>query len=396
MTRPEVEDLDDQRDSAAGPKTRWLVIGLAVMIALGIVLSRRPRLPQIPAVDNQLAESLAHVVLAAVLALVAVVLAERRGIVAPALAGIAAVAGVTTAIELGQLSLADRSTTVDDLVANMLGAILGAGLAVALRRVRPSAAGRVVLAVMLFVIGAEVAAIVAEATRNDTCDQVVSPAIDKALRPPRPADLAPILSYDLSQARSTDEGFEVPADGGGPPLLGLDDQDLRLSPDGLVFGDGGSVLSSEAGGPLLSAALEQGGTVFVEVAARPSQLTFGPARIVAVSAGSRSGDVNIHIGQHREELSVRLRLGCGEFNWTRIDDVFTGGDRRHVIMTFADGVQRVWVDDRLVDERRFVGDGAAIENWDKTMPLVVGNTPTRDRAFFGEIELVTVGVVRTG
>ena len=96
----------------------------------------------------------------------------------------------------------------------------------------------------------------------------------------------------------------------------------------------------------------------------------------------------MHLGQELGALSVRLRASCGEFNWTTVDRVFTRRNRlEHLVVTYADGVQRIYVQGRLVDATRFAG---RLTGWDRRYPLVVGNEATRDRPFLGDVSLVAV------
>ena len=68
--------------------------------------------------------------------------------------------------------------------------------------------------------------------------------------------------------------------------------------------------------------------------------------------------------------------------------MFTARNRlEHLVLTYADGVQRIYVQGRLVDATRF---GGRLAGWDRKYPLVVGNEKTRDRPFLGDVSLVAV------
>ena len=120
----------------------------------------------------------------------------------------------------------------------------------------------------------------------------------------------------------------------------------------------------------------------------PTQAPQNASRIVTISDGTERDQVDVHLGQERDALSVRLRASCGQFNWTTVEDVFVKRRRlEHLVLTYAHGVQRIYVQGRLVDATRFDG---RLAGWDRRYPLVVGNEATRDRPFVGDVSLVAV------
>lgn len=372
-------------EHAAQPVTRWLVMGLAVLTALAVVLSRRSRTPTVSWLSDSTFELAGHIAVAFVLTLVAVRLIERTRVPHPALVGLAFVVLVTTVVEVAQVPLRDRSASVEDLVANTTGALLGGAVAVGIRRLRPVVAGRVVVATM--VLAAAGGAWGASAGLDvDDCN--TAPAQLGLDTPPVPGP--PLdgfgYSYDLAAAGLDASNPNVPERNGGPSLEAMSRS--GTGPPATIF-EGAFLMSPEAGRSLSSNVLATD-RLFVEVIATPSDATRGPARIVAITDGVDTDSTNVHVSQHGDELSVRLRLTCGEFNWTRIDEVFVPGERRHIVVTFAEATQRVWVNGALVDERRFTDDVATTANWVEDRPLVVGNTPGGNRPFVGDIDLVTI------
>ncbi len=114
----------------------------------------------------------------------------------------------------------------------------------------------------------------------------------------------------------------------------------------------------------------------------------GPTRIVTISDGTERTQVDVHLGEEKHALSVRLRASCGEFNWTLVDGVFDSSEKfEHVALTFADGIERIYVQGRLVEATRFDGD---LSGWNRHYPLVIGNEANRDRPFLGVVALVAV------
>lgn len=381
VTAPANDDHDHQ------PATRWLVLGLAVMAVLAVVLSRQSRTPSLPWLSDAAFEIGGHIAVAFVLALVMTRLIERSDLSRPALAGVALVVLATTLVEIGQVPQRDRSASVSDLIANTTGAVLGGSVAAGLRRLRGPVAGAVVLATMVVAIGGGAWATTADFD-PPACGTETSPLDGGSSPAPDAPQGALQYSYDLSATERDGMDLAVAELVNGPALVAASNDGSDQPITELVFGN--VFLRSDEAGRSISTAVTQTDRLFVEVAVTPTELTSGPGRIMAVTAGTSATSTNVHVGQHRDQLSVRLRLTCGEFNWTLIDDVFVPGERRHIVVTFADATQRVWVDGVLIDQRRFTDDVATTANWVLDRPLVVGNTPGADRPFHGDIEYVVI------
>lgn len=385
-------------DERAGGTIGWLIGGLVVLVGIAAVLSRRERLPDVLGTEPEVLEPVAHGILAAFLALIVAVVVERKprlfGRLArrPALTGFAFAMVSTNLLELGQATVPARAVSFEDLAANTIGAAVGGLLALMVGRLPGAVTTRVVAAVMLIGIAGGTWAAVVEVPLGTSCDADVVSEPGPQPVPELPSDQI-LMAYDLSQPVDGPV-LAVPELGGGPALSAVGEGTIATSPTGLIFDDreADAFLSSPAAGRLVGTAVRNQGTVMVELATTPTRLTRGPARIVALSIGVTPSSVNFHIGQHERELSVRLRLGCGQFNWTRIDDVFAEGQRRHIVVSFADATQRVWVDGELIDERTFTDDFATTVNWSPAMPLLVGNEPQGGRQYYGEVEFVRIGL----
>lgn len=369
----------------------------AATVALGVVavlLSRRPRVPDLVGIDANTLEPLAHVALALILTLVSSMLLLSAGVRRAVVKGFFLGVSVTMAAEVAQAWLPTRSATVEDASLNVGGALLGAVVASALIRTPSIDARRVAAVGVIIGLVGGVWALQAEVPLGRSCAvEVIDVGPGTDLAPGTTLGSNAVL-YDLSAAAPVD-AFAVPESAGGPPLFGSEADSVAASPSGLLFSldrDPGVLRSYEAGTAISSAALRTD-TVAIKAIVTPSGDTLGPVLIAAISGGPTPSDMNVELGQHGSELSVRLRLGCGQFNWTRIADVFEPGVRREVVMSYAAGRQRVWVDQRLVDERVFAGESVNTVNWDLRMPLVVGNELSGGRQFLGEIELVEIGPV---
>ena len=196
----------------------------------------------------------------------------------------------------------------------------------------------------------------------------------------------PVALYDFRSG----SGDSVPDVSGVEPALDLrlvGSEVTWLDQQGLHF-DGGAA-RSDAPATKVVEAVERTEALTLEMWARSDDLAQGgPARIVTISEGGEEEQVDTHLGQDEEALSVRLRATCGDFNWWTLPDVFPSRVAPvHAAMTFADGVLRTYVDGRLVEAVRVEG---TLGDWDRDYPLVVGNEATLDRPFSGDVLLVAV------
>ena len=132
----------------------------------------------------------------------------------------------------------------------------------------------------------------------------------------------------------------------------------------------------------------------VDVVTTPDRRSSEHVPIVGISQDGSPSDMNFAVGMRGDRLSIRVRMSCGRFNWTQIDDVFAEGEPRRIVLTVVEDTQRIWVDGALVDERRFAGDMYNdTRNWALEMALVIGNQRFGDRQFEGSVDTIRVGAL---
>src|SRR5690606_39478593 len=108
----------------------------------------------------------------------------------------------------------------------------------------------------------------------------------------------------------------------------------------------------------------------------------GPARIVSSSDGTDLADVNVHLGQERHCLSIRIGVGDGDAEWLLVDRVFDRPRRAwHLVVTYERGTVRAYVDGRLRARARTGGDGPG---WVPGRPLLGGDAATGARGVRGD------------
>jgi len=236
---------------------------------------------------------------------------------------------------------------------------------------------------------------------------VVVTSIASPYEPPRttwpvtgPVACVPAYSDEVTTAPEPEAGDASPE-----PLVGFD---LAVDPSRSVAGTlapialsavGGAVVRPGVGvefhgsGDALRTATTPGDLVrsiagaqafTIEAWIRPADLDQeGPSRIVTLSTGIGRGDVNVHLGIERDQLSVRLRTACGPlwFLAGELDDSAT-----HVAATFDHGRLALFVDGERVAVA--VLDGADLSTWNPSYDLMIGNEVTLDRGYRGVVASV--------
>ncbi|MEM9566044.1 MAG: LamG domain-containing protein [Actinomycetota bacterium] len=204
----------------------------------------------------------------------------------------------------------------------------------------------------------------------------------EAFDPPRPADTSTSGPIDAEPALAVDLAADPERSTGRLPELVLEPSGSLETVDGVGvrFGD-----DTEDGlrsvGPAtdLVDALVAAKAFTVEGWIRPDNLTQnGPTRLVSVSDGSKKEDVNVHLGIEDERLSFRLRTGCRPI-WFRTGRLSTAAT--HVAAVFDRGDVVLYVDGRPIMAAEL--DDPALDGWDRTYPLLIGNERTLDRPFEG-------------
>jgi hypothetical protein len=282
-------------------------------------------------------------------------------------------------VEVLQALGGERDPTIVDVIVDAAGAVV-AVVALSWARVSPRTWARVaavVTAVMLVVVVPAVIFATPDEPDRD-CDPVPIAAREES-ELATGAVPTPVAAYTFD-----DESGRTVGDSAGSPALSLD----RVGRTSWIEGrglelDGGAAKSASPAATVVRAA-RASGEVTILARVRPARLDqSGPARIVTISNGPGYGQVNAHLGQDGRSLSVRIRVTCGDFNWTTVPDVFTSTrDVVGVAVTFGDDTERVYVDGEPVAAWRMRG---TLRNWDPSFPLVVGNEATLDRPFVGDV-----------
>ena len=115
----------------------------------------------------------------------------------------------------------------------------------------------------------------------------------------------------------------------------------------------------------------------------------GPTRIVTSSVGPESGQVNFHLGQQKEKLSVRFRTGNQhETDWELSKSSIESDRWTHVALGWAKGDATLYVDGK--PDLKFKTSFGSISGWDKDFPLLIGDELTGERSFVGDITDVVV------
>lgn len=161
-------------------------------------------------------------------------------------------------------------------------------------------------------------------------------------------------------------------------------QRIDRIPGGGVRTDRCAALSSPAPPAKLAEAIQKTGEITVEVDLSTADLNqSGPARIFSYSQGTSLR--NFTLGQQEAALSFRLRTTGTDLNGTdphlETPSVFRPGKRQHLVVTYGNGPQRVYVDGEIAAESEMVsGD---FSNWGEDHFLTVGNERTPNRPWRG-------------
>jgi VanZ family protein len=367
-------------------------MALLLWVAAFLYLTLTPNLPRFGSVDVDDYGSWGHVIgsmgVAAILYLLAI---DYRGWsrVRAAVTVVVVVSSLGVAIELAQAIFGDRDASVSDACFDVLGAVLAVVvLAVVVRR--PRAVTSIVVTLSVVFAGLTVVS-----AAFFTSDRPIGACETSVL-----TRRAPSTSLPSAQGRRTTRGLVALYVPGPDPatvenLRGYHaETDLHVSPTGVAVTDeglqfSGGLARTRGAAAVLTDAILDRDALTIEVWARSTDLDQGgPTRIVTISDGDQTDQVNVHLGQERDALSVRLRADCGDFNTTAVPGVFASRRRwEHLAVTYSNGVQRVYVQGRLVDARRFSG---RLEGWDREYPLALGNETTRNRPFAGDVASAAV------
>ena len=151
-----------------------------------------------------------------------------------------------------------------------------------------------------------------------------------------------------------------------------------------------TVAQSSGSASKVFAACRKTNAVTLEAWLKPANLTQGgPARIVSVS--KNPNERLFTLGQHQADVHVRLRTTVTGPNGDTplvTSPGAVGPPLAHVVYTRdAAGVARVYLNGRQHTTAAILGD---FSTWEDTMPLCLGNEPTYDRPWLGELHLVAL------
>jgi hypothetical protein len=369
-----------------------LIVASVAWVACAAYLGLATRLPIVGDVDASTWAKWGHVVASMfVAALVYLLIADtgrpRRDAVIGALV---ITVGAGALLEVLQAVAGTRDPTVIDVVFDTMGALLAVAL-LSSPLLSVQAWTRVVTVVVAVMVVVVVPTAIFATPDDDTPSCDLQPtALDDARAASTGtgstgSTAAPVASYEFDEG----SGSTVADVSGVDPAL-----DLRLSDSKVEWIDGGGLrfdggVAESGAARKVTEAVEASGELTVEAWVRTGDLDqTGPARIVSISDGTQYHQVNVHLGQEGSDLSVRLRTTCGDFTAATVPKVFRStSEVLHVAATFADGVERVYVQGKNVGAWRLDG---RIDKWDPTFPLLVGNEATRDRPFDGSVFGVTL------
>jgi VanZ family protein len=359
-------------------------------------LTLSPRIPDIPGLASRdrvlgAGHLIASLILAALVYLWLVT--ARPGLPVRRTAAIAfsAASAFGLLVELVQFPVPEREPQLSDAALDLAGsAVAVAALAMVsqatLRRPQmPVVAGTLGAALMVSTAGVAIWG-VSETPAEVRCPGAVRGRVLPATGPAPPhgatarIDAGLVALYDFED--------EPPAGSADPLDLVARGDVQHVDPRGVRFRGGDALLSTPGPASWIADAIADQFTI--EVWARPDRLAqSGPARVVSSSDGLQLTDVNVHVGQERHCLSVRVDTGGAEADWWLIRRVFDRPQPAwHVVVTYDGGTVRVYVD----GERRFSErvTGADLSGWSRRYPLLVGNEATRDRPFEGDVYLVAL------
>lgn len=208
-----------------------------------------------------------------------------------------------------------------------------------------------------------------------------------------------VVQYDFAAG----SGDVVADTSGVAPLL-----DLQLSPgvqwtaNGLQFDGQDDIAVSVTPAAKIIGACAVSDEITIEAWVRPFlEIQSGPARIVAISDEPKAGNAILAHGGYEGPGTCGGQEGSAYVLRTRINNdnligcpALTTADGTtdlaltHVVaMRRADGSRHIYVNGALVAEDDWVGDFA---DWAPNYVLALGNEPTENRNWEGEIQLVAI------
>ncbi len=313
----------------------------------------------------------------------------------------------SAALEGAQFFLPERVPSLADVIANGLGALLGAALfngwAMGVGRALERAVTRrnVLIGLALYALGAALlTAYLSRSVRLDNWDTsfplvVGNEAVGKRqwsgrltevqLMAGLPDSPDAVARYDFAGAAP----FADASGAGAPPLAWREGPASPQDGEGVTVGPG-EWLATEAAFAGFSEAARRADAFTIHAAlatADPAQR--GPARIISISADAEHR--NVTLGQEKGALIIRLRTPAGGENGQKpeilVPGVFADGQMRAIIVSYDAPLLRVSIDDKayalsLAPGAAFFPGFVTENRW----PVTLGGNPFRyDLAYWGII-----------
>jgi hypothetical protein len=161
--------------------------------------------------------------------------------------------------------------------------------------------------------------------------------------------------------------------------------------NGVRFGSAGSAIRSPGPATKVHDALMASGQVTLEAWVTPGTLSqSGPARIVSLSDGSGSTNVNLHLGQQFNDGSFRIRTSLDPSfqGWIVSDVLADTNSPTHLVLTYDGAERRFYVNG--VQQGAGQPLSGSLVNWDSSYPFMLGNEATLDRSWLGTLHLVAL------
>ncbi len=184
---------------------------------------------------------------------------------------------------------------------------------------------------------------------------------------------------------------------GGLLALGTEWAQLRWDCRDHAVGRGAVVLAADSNSAssvandsvgLRCAALRHDGLTVNAVVTSDDLEQAGPARLLTSSNGTGPDQVNFHLGQEADALSVRVRVRENPSReWLLVPGVFTSSEPTLVSLEIAEGGALVVVTVNDVERAVFDFEDATLAGWDVDYPFLLGDELTHDRPFAGSIEV---------
>ena len=312
------------------------------------------------------------------------VLSEVRNKPAPVLGLVALGVIVAGASELAQGALVgNRDAQWSDFFADAAGVVAGVAFASVVPRWTPTRPGglRIVAAwclIGLLVAGGVVGSAAFEVSQRLACrGSVADIEVDG---PARSLPGTVVFDFDGSIVQTAEGSF-------GPESWGTRAPSVASS--GAVF-DGSSVITAPAStAESIACGVFGPDEITVLVSFTPDDVEqVGPVRLFSISVGTERADVDFHVAQQADGLSVRARTSADRLFTTVIPDMLAADGQQHVIVTVADDVLWVYTSAGgfYTEEMR----GSDLAGWHEDYFVTIGDEQTGDRAYRGEISRITV------